>query len=80
MPSLLDGEGVTPKIFLAAALIAVSLVATRLFNAFRLSQALSKYPIVNEKWDAEAKKQFAESAASIMEKGVAMVGSLPRKS
>lgn len=63
----------TSKLVLGLAVVVAYSIASRLISSLRLSRALSKYPIVNEKWDAAAKKQFHESADAILAKGVTLV-------
>lgn len=76
MEALIHSDGITAKVGLAIGAILLISVANHLFNEFRASRALSKFPIANEKWDAEAKKKFTESAGEILARGVALVSSL----
>lgn len=44
------------------------------FRDFRCRWILSRYPLVNPKWDTEAKRQFSsESQMALIKKGIAMV-------
>ncbi|KAH6674999.1 cytochrome P450 [Halenospora varia] len=73
-------EGLLPKLYLAIGIAALSIAAPYLYNVFsnlRMLKALSRYPIINEKWDAEAKKKFTESAATIVNDGAKMAKGQP---
>jgi hypothetical protein len=74
MSSITNGAGLMGKLLLASVFIAACTIVTRLISSLKLSAALKKYPMVNEKWDAEAKKAFTLDANSILQKGVEMVG------
>lgn len=72
-------EGLLPKLYLAIGIASLSIAAPYLYNVFsnlRMLKALSRYPIINEKWDAEAKKKFTESAATIVNDGAKMVSGI----
>jgi hypothetical protein len=73
----INSEGL-PKLFIGIGIVVACILGPWILergSQFRLSRRLAaRYPIANEKWDAEAKKQFAVSADSIIKKGVALVG------
>jgi type II secretory pathway component PulF len=73
MSSYIDTDGLPAKLWAAASIVIICAAVSYLFNAIRFSKALAKYPIINEKWDAAAKKRFTESAGAILAEGVAMV-------
>lgn len=69
-------NSLTAKVGLAIGVVALVAIANHLFTSIRNSRALSKFPIANEKWDAEARKTFTESAADVIARGVALVISI----
>jgi type II secretory pathway component PulF len=75
MSSVFEGE-MFAKLSLAVVVVITFTVVSQLWSNFRYSQAMSKFPMANEKWDAAAKKEFTESGASILAKGVTLVRTL----
>lgn len=72
MSSLVEGDAAA-KICLAVGVVITCTIASHLWSNFKYSQAMKKFPMVNERWDAAAKKEFTMSAASILAKGVVLV-------
>lgn len=72
MSSLIESD-VAAKICLAVGVVITCTIASHLWSNFKYLRAMNKFPIVNERWDAAAKKEFTMSAASILAKGVALV-------
>jgi hypothetical protein len=66
-----------PKLFVGISIVVACILGPWILervSQLRLSRRLAaSYPIANEKWDAEAKKQFTVSADSIIKKGLALV-------
>ncbi|KAF4634956.1 hypothetical protein G7Y89_g3133 [Cudoniella acicularis] len=72
----LDGS----KLYFAASIVLISLSVPyllKVISGLRLAKALSRYPIINRKWDAAAKKQFTEDAATVVNNGAAMAKGQP---
>jgi hypothetical protein len=57
------------KLSLAVVVVITFTVVSQLWSNFRYSQAMSKFPMAN-------KKEFTESGASILAKGVTLVRTL----
>lgn len=64
---------IASKLVLGLVAVAACTFASRLFSSLRVSRILSRYPIANEKWDAEGKQHFNEHADSILKDAVAQV-------
>ena len=73
MEALIHSDSLATKIGLTIGVVAVLALANHLLAVLSNARALSKYPIANAKWDAEAKKKFTESASEILDRGVALV-------
>ena len=73
MEALIHSDSLAIKIGLTIGAVALLALANHFFTVLSNARALSKYPIVNEKWDAEAKKKFAECASELLDRGVALV-------
>jgi hypothetical protein len=78
MEALLHTDSFVAKASVAIGVVALVAIATHLFNTIRNAWALSKFPIANEKWDAEAKKKFTASAEEAIARGVALVSHIRR--
>ena len=73
MEALFHTDSLAAKIGFTIGVVALITIASHFLTAISNARALSKYPIANEKWDAEAKKKFTESASEILDRGVALV-------
>jgi hypothetical protein len=73
MEALIHSDSLATKIGLTIGVVALLALANHFFTVLSNARALSKYPIANEKWDAEAKKKFTESASEILDRGIALV-------
>lgn len=66
-----------PKLYLGLGLGALTIIVPyilSILSSIRLSRRLSKFPFVNKKWDAAAKKHFQTSAEEIIQEGARLVG------
>lgn len=73
MEALFHTDSLAAKIGFTIGVVALITIASHFLTAISNARALSKYPIANEKWDAEAKKHFTQSAGEVLAKGVALV-------
>lgn len=71
--SQIDAESPYTKFAAAGGVIVIVAIVSHLFSSLRVPRALSRYPIINERWDDAAKKNFTESASKIVQEGSAMV-------
>jgi hypothetical protein len=72
MSTIADSDLIA-KMSVAAGVLVTCTLAMHLWNNFRYSQALSKFPMANDQWDAAAKVDFLKSGESILAKGLALV-------